>query len=74
MLSGLNLFAQQQWSFHLKSQNIQFYLKIHGIFLKLYLFKKKKKSASVGSDNKNGYKAQPQSYFNLHNQESLLWL
>lgn len=27
MLSGLNLFAQQQKSFHLKSQNIQFNLK-----------------------------------------------
>lgn len=39
MLSGLNLFAQQHWSFHLKSQNIQFYLKIQAIFFKnLYFF------------------------------------
>lgn len=38
MLSGLNLFAQQHWSFHLKSQNIQFYLKIQAIFLKALPF------------------------------------
>lgn len=58
MLSGLNLFAQQQWSFHLKSQNIQFYLKIQAIFLKLYLLKKKNKNrAPLGSDNNTEYKA-----------------
>lgn len=62
MLSGLNLFAQQHWSFHLKSQNIQFYLKIQAIFLKksftflFYYFFFKKRCASLGNDNNIGYK------------------